>query len=1262
MIRSVDTVALRRFIVRICSFDRTGTLGTGFFVAPGWVVTCAHVVRDFSRIGIIPNPPLNNTPVSAEVVARSGGPVDGQVLGYPDIALLQLQEEINHPCVVLDHSGRPMSEEVCHGFGFPEREHGVDPGGSPATFRFEGVEADGYLRFKEGNAEPGLSGAPLVSPGHGGVVGMMVATRGRSTSLGGYAAPVVPSLVCEGTELASRGQRILSSNAMELRGNPGSWDDVVCVDEPTPIVAEWEAELRATGVYIWTDTDVEFGHAITKNDQSPSPFDGQRAPDVNDLRGGHLPNLQQTFADLGKALDKWLVAAPWNEFGGSIRVLWIVGEQGAHRSKGLLACLARAGWHGYRIYDAFHDLREVAKAVNRPTMPHFARGMIGIDLDDRQASDAWVDVRNAVNRLRTWQVADHDHFPLMIVSGTEEQARQTHQILGSLLEISTVDTKGLPARRVVSHPDVDLPVPSRLTREQYFNRGLPMTTRNLVGRTRELAELRAAWQSEQTRIFTIVASGGTGKSSLINTWLGELQEADFPGAQKVLAWSFYSQGTKDNLVSADPFVEFATSWLGGDSSEKSLNPWERGVQLATLIKRHAFLLVLDGMEPLQYPLTAPDVGGQLTDDSVRALLEELAKSDWRGLCVITTRVPVMDLRPFEKPTVGTVTEWELDNLDEEAGAELLRSLVGGEWEFRKLQPVVRDVGCHALAVTLLGNYLRDVHQGNITCQFDLENLTVDEREGGHARRVMASYVRWLQGHERVAELAVLRVIGLFDRPAFPEAMGALLAEPAMDTLARLGRVGSDEWNRCVGALRGMGLLNREIPAWPGALDAHPLVREHFRDLLRQDPGTWEEGNRRLFEYYRSRAPGLPDEFAGMTHLYSAVNHGCAAGAYEEVFEQVLLKRIWRDRRMNFSTRRLGMTGSDLVALSNFFEHRWTDLRQLPLTHRARTLLMTNAGVRLRQLGRLSDARQCFGSVVREIGPEASDPEEMEDASYAAAQYCELLLIAGRLAEPEAGESESALTSGQSAVAYADRGREPYFKMHARTSLAEVYLMLGQKPQAEALFEQAREIDREDTPRPPFLYSQSLFRYGYFLIETGHADWVLAEAERDQEWGTNGQDSSLLSKAIRSLVLGAARLCLMERADHSTDFVYETKEILDEAVAMFRTAGYADYSVRGLLERARFYRIRHHVEDGDYARALEDLDKAAFEADRGRMDLLRADILLERAACCREFMKVMADPERESLKNLLSRWLDEAVGLIRTMQYARRDGRLKELTD
>jgi tetratricopeptide (TPR) repeat protein len=459
----------------------------------------------------------------------------------------------------------------------------------------------------------------------------------------------------------------------------------------------------------------------------------------------------------------------------------------------------------------------------------------------------------------------------------------------------------------------------------------------------------------------------------------------------------------------------------------------------------------------------------------------------------------------------------------------------------------------------------------------------------------------------------------------------------------------------------MGLLNREFPDQPGTLDAHPLIREHFRDQLRKEyEDWWLQGNRTLFRFYQTQAPEQPDNSRDMNALYAAVTHGCAAGLHQQVFDEVLLQRVWRDRRTNFSTRRLGMTGSDLVALSNYFyPHQWTVLRTPSLSTRARVLVLTNAGVRLRQLGRLVDARDCFGAVVREIDPRTTQPEELEDASYAAAQYCELLVIAGKL-KGDVDESAGALFNGWRAVEYSDRGSDAYFSMHSRSSLAEVYFMLDDQVQADALFEQAMSIERERYPRPPFLYSQSLFRYGYFLIETGRAEMLLQGAADDPSWGRNGEDSSLLSDAIRLLILGAAHRALVEAGNRTPAFLSEGEKILDDALSAFQIAGYADYTVRGLLERAHFYRAlrktRYHTE------ALADLARAAAEAKRGRMDLLYADVLLQQVACHLDVWPVMTRPERLSIKGRITDGLKEATRLITTIGYGRRQAMLASLQE
>ena len=80
-------------------------------------------------------------------------------------------------------------------------------------------------------------------------------------------------------------------------------------------------------------------------------------------------------------------------------------------------------------------------------------------------------------------------------------------------------------------------------------------------------------------------------------------------------------------------------------------------------------------------------------------------------------------------------------------------------------------------LTLLGSYLTDAFSGDIRFRKEVsEHLAHDVRQGAHARKVMESYQTWLgEG----PDLAVLRMLGLFDRPADEKAVGALLKSPAI---------------------------------------------------------------------------------------------------------------------------------------------------------------------------------------------------------------------------------------------------------------------------------------------------------------------------------------------------------------------------------------------------------------------------------------------------------------------------------------------------
>src|SRR6202011_4236507 len=211
---------------------------------------------------------------------------------------------------------------------------------------------------------------------------------------------------------------------------------------------------------------------------------------------------------------------------------------------------------------------------------------------------------------------------------------------------------------------------------------------------------------------------------------------------------------------------------------------------------------------------------------------------------------------------------DLEQLSSDAGAKLLRAL-GVKGHEEELRSASNEFSGHCFALTLLGSYLTDAYNGDIRCRKEVsERLAHDIRQGAHARKVMESYQTWFgEG----PELSVLRMLGLFDRPADEKAIGALLKSPAIRGLTEsLTDLSPIEWRTILARLRRTRLLAPEDPHQPGQLDTHPLVREYFGDQLRNRlTDAWRECNRRLYDHFRTLAPQLPDSFREMEPLFLA---------------------------------------------------------------------------------------------------------------------------------------------------------------------------------------------------------------------------------------------------------------------------------------------------------------------------------------------------------------------------------------------------------
>ncbi|MFC4120645.1 S1 family peptidase [Nonomuraea zeae] len=174
-------------IVRVLA---KGAGGTGFFVAPGLVLTCSHVIgrQDGPSVRIVTGGQVFAGRVTARHPAQAP---DGEPFPLPDLALIEVPgAPDNLECVRFDLEP-PQVEDRIHTIGHT-RTWSRLPGAEPATFTYEGlhrVDGGSLLKLASGQAVPGMSGGPLLNLATGGVCGILKTSRDPGNPHGGWGVP-----------------------------------------------------------------------------------------------------------------------------------------------------------------------------------------------------------------------------------------------------------------------------------------------------------------------------------------------------------------------------------------------------------------------------------------------------------------------------------------------------------------------------------------------------------------------------------------------------------------------------------------------------------------------------------------------------------------------------------------------------------------------------------------------------------------------------------------------------------------------------------------------------------------------------------------------------------------------------------------------------------------------------------------------------------------------------------------------------------------
>ena len=686
---------------------------------------------------------------------------------------------------------------------------------------------------------------------------------------------------------------------------------------------------------------------------------------------------------------------------------------------------------------------------------------------------------------------------------------------------------------------------------------LPNTGLNLFGRSAEIDIIDRAWYERETNCLEIVAFGGVGKSSLVNSWLSRLDKLDYAGANRVYAWSFHWQGMGSDVISSgDLFIEQALEWFGDKSPEKG-TPWAKANRLADLIRESRTLLILDGLEPLQCPPGPRQ--GEIENPAVSLLLRELAANN-NGLCIITSRLPISEFASFSD---GRIQSLHLERLSNEGGVQLL-SAMGVCGDETDMQSAVEVYSGHPLCLSLLAGYLSVVHDANVSNYRELNSLVDIQSFDEHASNIVRAYLCWFDSS---LEISLLNLLGLFGRGITLVDIRALVKfEPVPGITEELADLSHSQWSYAIKKLRDANLISTSKRDGSTFIDCHPLIRDFLNEHLRKEkPDVWRQGNRMVFYYLQQSAIENPKSMVQLEPLFRAVIHGTRAGLVEESF-QLYFERI---KRKQFSIFTEGSHHADQSCIRAFFRRPWTE-PVAELSESASFYLFSCAAANLIYLGQIDAAIE--PSILSIQGFKKSE-SWFEAAATSVPLIC-MLIAAGRL---HAARQE--WENGQESV---ERVDNEVLRAVSTSIGAYLSFLEGNLGEAAKLFDDAELILNKEEPGCEWASPTISSYYCKYLLDTGKTERALKRALLTLEWRkTNAWQVAVDTTSLYASDLLVLGLTYLKLGDLKNASYY-----LHKQVELFREGNEWLYLPSGLIARAKF-----HTAERDHVAAKRDLEEA-----------------------------------------------------------------------
>ncbi|MEX2130381.1 MAG: hypothetical protein WD772_02760 [Pseudohongiellaceae bacterium] len=736
-----------------------------------------------------------------------------------------------------------------------------------------------------------------------------------------------------------------------------------------------------------------------------------------------------------------------------------------------------------------------------------------------------------------------------------------------------------------------------------FTSMLPLTDSSALGREQELEVLSHAWLGNECKLVQVIAFGGAGKTTLINSWLQKIGNNHFLGAQRIFAWSFHWQGSGKKIrSSADLFLENALEWFGDNDSLRG-SPWSKATRLVNLIRRFRTVLILDGLETLQRP-PGPE-GGEIEDSGLALVLRELI-SAMNGICLVTSRIEISEVASFYGDSVKTL---QLARLKEGVGIELLRRH-GVHGENEEFKQAVKNYKGHALSLNLLAGYLNTVSEGKIEYWVNIGGLLAGRDKDSEADRIMRAYGKWFR---QSSELSILFLVCIFNRPVTLGLLKKIVVKMQdQEGIHGLKVMTSDEWKCSLHKLQTAQLVTTTWNAQELLVDVHPLVSSYFSGQLRlKNLQAWRAAHLAIFETIVNDH-NAADKNVSLEPLFQAVLHGCQANEYAKAFG-IYEAKI---KQGQISMYNMGSHHADLACLRQFFVDPWDRLVE-ELPDRSGFYLLSCVAANLVTLGRIDEA---ISPLRKSVNGLIAQGETMT-AIVASGPLLSMLLYVGNLTE---------------AFVLTRLIRKLAKPLGNRTLLAVVdnyvghaCFIAGKYQQAQKLFASAAQYYVADSPSDDVYFPMVSCFHALFLIESGDAQAGLERAQLSLRWRQQNAwqtrfDTTTLN-AMDHLAVGLAYLRLGD--------LKNAEVFMETQIELLRAVDDWLFLPFGLTHRSEL-----HLARGNITEARADIEESIRIAERTGAKLLLRDAYLamcqvnlieQRQSDVKEYLQLASDLQLES---------------------------------